>query len=97
MSRRVQSAIVATRTVASVGTREYDELLRLLRETRESVPISQEGLSRKLGRSRTYISKIESGTRRVDVIELFAIATCLEKSPVALVQALYDRLNAMSG
>jgi transcriptional regulator with XRE-family HTH domain len=84
---------VATRTVASVGTKEYDELLRLLRETREATCISQEVLSQKLGRARTYVSKIEAGTRRVDVIELFAIAAELGKNPVSLVQELFERLH----
>jgi transcriptional regulator with XRE-family HTH domain len=86
---------VAARTVASVGTKEYDELLRLLRETREAAHVSQETLSQRLGRARTYISKIEAGTRRVDVIELFAIAAELEKHPVALVQELHDRLKRL--
>jgi transcriptional regulator with XRE-family HTH domain len=85
---------VATHSVASVGTKEYDELLRLLRETREALPISQELLSKKLGKARTYIEKIETGKRRVDVIELFAIATAMNQQPISFLQELHNRIEA---
>lgn len=77
---------MASRTVASVHTREYDELLRLLRDTREAAGISQEALSAKLGRARTFISKIEAGTRRVDVVEVFEIARGLDQNPLTLLE-----------
>lgn len=64
-------------------TREYDELLKLLREAREAGGISQEVLSKKIGRSRTFVSKIEEGTRRVDVVELFQLCTALQIDPIA--------------
>jgi len=84
---------MASRTVASVGTREYDELLRLLRETRESAGLSQEALSHLLGKSRTFIGKIEAGSRRVDVIELFAIVKLLDVKPLTFMKELHDRLE----
>lgn len=72
---------MATHTVASVGTRHYDELLKRLREAREATGISQEALSAKLGRSRTYIGKIEAGTRRLDLVELYLVLRSLEVQP----------------
>lgn len=88
---------VAAGTVASVQTKEYDELLKLLRETREAAGISQETLSKMLQRSRTFISKIEAGTRRVDVIEFSLIATALGQSSVSLLAELEKRLRMVSG
>ena len=85
---------MATHSVASVGTREYDELLRLLREKREAMPISQELLSKKLGKARTYIEKIEAGRRRVDVIELFEIAKELDQNPIEFIGDLLRRITA---
>ncbi len=54
----------------SVHTPKYKKLVKLLREAREATPLSQEVASSKLKRMRTYVSKIESRERRVDVVEL---------------------------
>ncbi len=85
---------VATRNVASVQTKEYDELLRLLRETREQANISQDRLSKSLGRARTFSSKIESGSRRVDVIEFIEIAKELGANPEDLFASLLKRIRS---
>jgi transcriptional regulator with XRE-family HTH domain len=57
--------------------------------------MSQDTLSKKLGRSRTFIFKIEAGTRRVDVIELFLIAEALDVKPLALLAELSNRLQTL--
>lgn len=84
---------MASQSVASVQTKEYDELLRFLRETREAAEVSQEALSKRLGRARTYIGKIEAGTRRVDVIEFIAIANELKIKPTTLFETLIKRIT----
>jgi transcriptional regulator with XRE-family HTH domain len=53
---------------------EYAAFLRRLRRARESARISQEEAGRRLGKPQSYISKCESGERRVDVVELMAFA-----------------------
>ena len=88
---------MASQSVASVQTKEYDELLRLLRETREAADVSQEGLSKRLGKARTYIGKIEAGTRRIDVIEFIAIAGELGCRPTILLDKLLSRLEKAVG
>lgn len=86
---------MATQSVASVRTKEYDELLKFLRETREAAEVSQEGLSKRLGKARTFIGKIEAGTRRVDVIEVIAIANELGIKPTAFIETLLKRLDRL--
>ncbi|MBS1701414.1 MAG: helix-turn-helix transcriptional regulator [Armatimonadetes bacterium] len=86
---------MATQSVASVQTKEYDELLKLLRETREAAEVSQEGLSKSLGRARTYIGKIEAGTRRVDVIEVITIAKELGLEPATFLDTLLKRVEQL--
>jgi transcriptional regulator with XRE-family HTH domain len=83
---------VASEPVASLRTREYDALRALLREAREAKRISQESLSQRLGRPITYIGKVETGTRRLDVIELMQICSELESDPVELIRRLRDQL-----
>jgi len=79
---------VATEPVASLRTREYDALRSLIREVRESKGISQEELSRQMGRPITFVGKIEMGTRRLDVIELMEIAKVLDVDIVRFVTDL---------
>ena len=63
--------------VGSVQSPEYDQLLKLLRRTREEAGVSQRELSRRLGKASSYIGKIEAGTRRLDVVELIRLLKVL--------------------
>ena len=56
----------ARKSIFSPG---YERLLALLRETRLEAGLTQEELCRRLSRPRNYVSKCESGERRVDVRE----------------------------
>jgi len=57
----------------SIYSVEQNELLKLLRETRKKAGLSQLELSRRLGRSQSFISKYESGQLRLDLIELCSL------------------------
>jgi ribosome-binding protein aMBF1 (putative translation factor) len=52
-------------------------LIDLLVEQRERAGLSQAALAQKLGRYQSVVSSIESGGRRVDVIELLDIAEAI--------------------
>lgn len=51
-------------------TREYQQMLKLLREKRVAAQISQAELAKRLDWTQAEISKCETGVRRVDVVEL---------------------------
>lgn len=51
-------------------TREYQQMLALLRIKRKASKVSQVELARRLAWSQADVSKCESGVRRLDVIEL---------------------------
>lgn len=55
-------------------SREYAEFLGRLRRARESARLTQAETARRLGKPQSYVSKSESGERRVDVVELSAFA-----------------------
>lgn len=55
----------------------YVELLANLRRERMASNISQTELSQKLSKPQSFISKIECGERRLDVIELLNICAIL--------------------
>jgi transcriptional regulator with XRE-family HTH domain len=61
----------------SIHTREYGVLLRLLREARERSGITQVELAAKLRQSQSFVSKIELGDSRLDVIQLRTILAAI--------------------
>ena len=72
-----------------------------LRRAREYLALSQEDAGQVLGLTRTAITKIESGARKVDAIELAAFAK-LYRQPVAVlsgeegVEPLPDSVKALA-
>jgi transcriptional regulator with XRE-family HTH domain len=53
-------------------TNQYRRLLDALRDARERSRLTQAAVARRLGVYASYVSKCESGERRLDVIELTA-------------------------
>ena len=51
-------------------TREYQQMLALLRAKRTDAQVSQVELARRLAWTQADVSKCETGVRRLDVIEL---------------------------
>ncbi len=66
----------------------YLRLRTLLAEAREAKGVTQAELARRLGRPQSYVSKHESGERRLDVIEFMEAAHAIGCDPEALVRAL---------
>jgi transcriptional regulator with XRE-family HTH domain len=57
----------------SIHTREYAVLLRLLRQARESAGLTQVQVARRLKQSQSFITKMERGDRRIDLVQLRTI------------------------
>lgn len=51
-------------------TINYNRMLRVLRETRKEAGLTQAQVGRAFGSHASFVSKCESGERRIDVIEL---------------------------
>ena len=54
----------------SIYSKEYKEFLKKIKKARQEVGLTQKEVADKLKKPQSYISKIESGERRVDVAEL---------------------------
>lgn len=59
----------------------YRPVLDALMDARASAGLSQAALAQRLGKTQPFISKIESGVRRVDILEFCAIARALNIEP----------------
>lgn len=76
----------------SVFTREYDLLRGLLRQTREDCNVTQVELARRLRETQSYVSKVERGERRLDLVQLRAFCTALEIELIAFVANFEKKL-----
>jgi predicted transcriptional regulator len=70
-----------SRTIHSSG---QEELCRTLVEMRKTLGITQGELAVRLGCQQSLIARLESGERRLDVIEFIVIARSLEAEPADL-------------
>ncbi|MGC3992064.1 MAG: helix-turn-helix transcriptional regulator [Chthoniobacteraceae bacterium] len=69
----------------SLFSKEYDAFLTLLRKAREDAGMTQAEAAAKLKRHQSYVSKCESGERRVDVVELIAFCKAYELAPTQFI------------
>ena len=65
----------------------------LLKQLRTNAQLTQAGLASKLKQPQSFVSKYESGERRLDILELRSICAVLEISLADFVKALEDKLN----
>ena len=78
----------------TIYTREYGTVLRLLREAREQAGITQVELAKKLKQTQSYVSKIERGDRRIDLIQLRTICQILKTNLRDFVERLERELSS---
>jgi transcriptional regulator with XRE-family HTH domain len=79
---------VGEKPVRSVRTAEYDALTRLLKQLRVEANLTQKQLCDRLGQDATYVSKLERGSRRLDVVELLELAHALSLDASEVVRRL---------
>jgi transcriptional regulator with XRE-family HTH domain len=75
------------------NTKQYKTLLQQLYQLRISQGLKQQDIALKLKVPQSFISKIESGERRLDLIELRMICKCLNTDLVEFVIQLEKKLN----
>ncbi len=78
----------------SLHSRQNDVFLRMLRSKREAQRLRQLDLAIRLGRGQATVSKVERGTRRLDIVELWAWLNALEIDFVTFTTELDQELKA---
>ena len=61
-------------------TKDHNEIATRLKKARIEAGLGQVEVAEKLGRTQSYLSKIESGQRRFDVLQLKEFAKLYKKS-----------------
>jgi len=72
----------------SVYSEEYRRFTALLRSLRQEAGLTQTAVAESLGMPQSYVSKYESGERRLDVVETARVARVLNLDLVTLAARL---------
>lgn len=72
----------------STYTENYKKLLVRMVAARKLANMTQENVSKLLDRPQSYISKIENGERRIDLIEFLEISKILGVDPCEVINDL---------
>lgn len=64
----------------TIYTEEYKKIAEKLKKTRLEAGYTQVEVSKILNRPQSYISKVENGEQRIDILELKKIAKLYRKS-----------------
>lgn len=65
----------------STHHQQYQVLLKLLREWRTEVGLTQAEVGERLGNTQTFVSKVERGERRLDLVEFVEWCDALRLPP----------------
>lgn len=63
----------------TIYTQVYKKIIERLIKAREDVGFTQIQVAKKLGKHQSFISKCETGERRIDIVELKVIAKIYKK------------------
>lgn len=80
--------------VRSLRTPGHLALMRVLIETRKSKGMTQHGLAARLDRPQSYVAKIETGERRLDVVEFAEWALALNTETEHVMAVVRDAITA---
>jgi len=72
-------------STGTTGTKAHRVMIEHLAAARLRSGLSQQETAKKLGRSQTWIARVESGNRRIDVIEFLQLTRVFGVSPRGLI------------
>jgi transcriptional regulator with XRE-family HTH domain len=78
----------------SLFSKEYQIFLSQLRKARVDAGLTQTALAERLGETQSFISKVERGERRLDVVELRSFCNGLHLPFPAFINRLHLAIGA---
>jgi transcriptional regulator with XRE-family HTH domain len=69
----------------SLRSREHRCLIEVLKKARKAAGLTQGQLAARLRKPQSFVSKYETGERRLDVPEFIRVSRCLNADPGALI------------
>ncbi len=77
----------------SIHSPEYKKVLVRLVELRTKAGLSQRDLAKKLNREHSFVWRIETGRRRLDVVEFFWLCKALKQDAIAVYQDIVQDIS----
>lgn len=72
---------------------EHRHLVAVLVEARQASGLTQAELAARVGKDQSFVSIIERGQRRVDVLEFIALSRAMRMDPSALFEGVTKRIS----
>jgi transcriptional regulator with XRE-family HTH domain len=72
----------------SLGSARHKALIGLLIQKREAAGMTQAELAARLGEYQSFVARLESGQRRIDVVEFLDLAEAAGFDPAKAISAL---------
>ncbi|MEM9619297.1 MAG: helix-turn-helix transcriptional regulator [Pseudomonadota bacterium] len=72
----------------TLGSKRHKALIAILTEKREASGMTQTEIADKLGEYQSFVARVESGQRRVDVIEFLDLTEILGLDPKKVIAEL---------
>ncbi|ABE30559.1 helix-turn-helix domain-containing protein [Paraburkholderia xenovorans] len=69
----------------------YQNAVARLKQLREQRGLHQQAVAERLGRTQTYVSRYESGGRRLDLIELLDVLVALGADPHEFIDRVLEQ------
>ena len=76
-----------------IFTEDYETMVEILVDTRQTAGVSQRALAQRLGKSQSHINMIEQRQRRVELREFYLICKSLDADPVAVFEQIARALD----
>ena len=64
----------------SLYSNDHKSLIEQLKKARKEASMDQKDVAKALGKTQSYVSKIEAGQRRIDVVQLKELAKIYKKT-----------------
>ena len=69
---------------SSIFTQRHQEFIAFIASARKAADVTQVELAARLGKPQSFVSKVERGERRLDVIEFCQVAEALGRNPAEM-------------
>lgn len=77
----------------TIHTKRHDRFCRLLVEARSNAGLTQAAVAAKLRRPQSFVSKCETGERRLDIVELIDFANAINFDLIQFIRTLRHEIR----
>lgn len=79
----------------SLHTAAHRELVAAAKAMRQAAGLTQRELAERLGREQNFVARVETGQRRIDLVEWVMLCRACEVEPVKQISELLPRVIAL--